>query len=163
MWGRGPRGNNATCSALCRRSVTSPTTHNQIGSFWCWFPGGWVCVHSRTLWVSPTNSLVRLEISPTATSPPTGVFNQWFEALFLRAGTLACEVCLAPQLFLLVYLHANVGPPAPPAAPLLRVLSTLAASLCPSYQSGWMFLLYLLGCQTSIKFNVRSVLVVFCF
>ena len=31
-------------------------------------------------------------------------------------------VCLAPQLFLLVYLHVNVGP-SPPAAVLLRVLS----------------------------------------
>ena len=41
-------------------------------------------------------------------------------------------VCLTPQLFLLVYLHANVGPPSPqataslspPAAALLGVLST---------------------------------------
>ena len=33
-------------------------------------------------------------------------------------------VCLAPQLFLLVYLHANVGPPGPPSATLPQVLST---------------------------------------
>ena len=33
-----------------------------------------------------------------------------FEALFPCAGTLGCAVCLAPQLFLLVYLHENVGP-----------------------------------------------------
>ena len=31
-----------------------------------------------------------------------------FEALFNCAGTLGCMVCLAPQLFLLVYLH-NCG------------------------------------------------------
>ena len=37
------------------------------------------------------------------------------------------------------------------------------ACLHPSYQSGWMFLLYLLGCQTAIQFNFLSVLVVFCF
>ena len=39
-----------------------------------------------------------------------------FEALFPHAGTLGCKVCLAPQLFLLVYPHANVGPPGLPAA-----------------------------------------------
>ena len=33
-------------------------------------------------WVSPTNSPVRLGVSPAAASTPTGVFNQWFEALF---------------------------------------------------------------------------------
>ena len=38
-----------------------------------------------------------------------------------------------------------------------------AARLHPSYQSGWMFLLYLLGCWTSIQFDFLSVLVVFCF
>ena len=32
-----------------------------------------------------------------------------FEASFSLAGTLGCMVCLAPQLFLPVYLHANVG------------------------------------------------------
>ena len=41
MGGRSPIGNNGTCSALCRFSVTSPTAHNQSGSFWCWFLGGW--------------------------------------------------------------------------------------------------------------------------
>ena len=34
---------------------------------------------------------------------------------FPRYGTLGWEVCLAPQLFLPLYLHTNVGPPAPPA------------------------------------------------
>ena len=37
----------------------------------------------------------------------------------------------------------------PPATALLRVLSAPAASLCPSYHSVRMFLLYLLGCRTS--------------
>ena len=40
----------------------------QIGPFWCWFQGGWVFVCSRTLWVSPTNSLVGLGVSPTAST-----------------------------------------------------------------------------------------------
>ena len=70
------------------QSLTSPTSHNQIGPFWCCFPSGWVCVHSRPLWVSPTNSPVRLGVSSAAASTPTGVFNQWFEALFPRARAL---------------------------------------------------------------------------
>ena len=43
-------------------------------------------MRSRTLWVSPTNSPVRLGVFPTSSSTSTGVFNQWFEALFLCAG-----------------------------------------------------------------------------
>ena len=69
MWGRGPRGSNATCSALRWLSVTSPTTLKQIGPFWCWFLGGWVCAHSRTLWVSQMNSPGRLGVSPTTATP----------------------------------------------------------------------------------------------
>ena len=56
-------------------------------------PGCWVCVHSRTLWVSPRKSPVRLGVSPAAAPTPTGVFNQWFEALFPHSGTLGCAVC----------------------------------------------------------------------
>ena len=74
---------------------------------------------------------MRLGVFPTASSTPTGFF-RGFEALFPCTGTLGCEVCLTPQLFLLVYLHTNVGlpalpataSPAPPAATLLHVLST---------------------------------------
>ena len=61
------------------------------------------------------NSPVRLGIFPTA-SIPTGVFTQRFEALFPWAGALSFMVCFAPQLFFVVFLHANVGLPAPPAA-----------------------------------------------
>ena len=132
MWGRGPRGNNGACSALCWISVTPSATQKQIGPFWCCFPCGWACVRCRTLWVSPTNSSVRLGVSPTATSTPTGVFNQQFEALFPGAGALGFEVCFAPQLFLLLYQHVNVGLPSPqstaslgpPTAALPRILST---------------------------------------
>ena len=44
------KGSSGACSALCQFSVTPSTTHNQIRPLWCWFLGGWVCVHSRTLW-----------------------------------------------------------------------------------------------------------------
>ena len=31
-----------------------PATHKHTGPFWWRFPGRWICVCSRTLWVSPT-------------------------------------------------------------------------------------------------------------
>ena len=61
-------------------------------------PGGLGLCASRTLRVSPTNSPVRLGVSPTA-STPTVVFNQRFEALFPHAGALGCVVYLAPSCF----------------------------------------------------------------
>ena len=95
MWRRGPKGNGATCFLLSQLSVTSSTTHKQIGPFWCIFLGGWVCVCSRTLWVSPMNSCVRLRVSP-ATVTPTGFFSiRGFEVLFPHNGTLGCTVCLS--------------------------------------------------------------------
>ena len=88
IWERGLRGDSDACSALCQLSVTSPATHKQSGPFWCSFLFGWVCVHSGTLWVSPTSCHVSLGVSWAAASTPTCVFNQWFDALFPRAGTL---------------------------------------------------------------------------
>ena len=74
---------------------------------------------------------MRLGVSPTAASAPTGVFNQRFEALFPEIGALDCPVCLAPQLFLLVYLHVDVGPLGPPAAAWLQVLSVQLPNSAP--------------------------------
>ena len=167
----GPRGSSGACSTLCRVSVTSPpATHNQIGFFWCWFLNGWDCVQYKTLWVSPRNSPVKLGVSPAVASTPIGVFSQWFEALFPHTGTLGCTVCyLVHQLLLASQLQL-----CPPCSTIcyftVSASSGLAVSpLCPptrlhpSYRSGWLFLLYLLGCQTSIQFDILSVLVVFCF
>ena len=92
------------------------------------------------------NSAVRLGVSSSATSTPTGVFNQSFEALFPHTGTLGCAVCLVSQLFLPICLHANVGLPSLqsvtwlslPAAtlpvPVLQPLPCCESSLpgCPS-------------------------------
>ena len=108
---------------LCRFSVTPSATHNQTGPFWCCFLNGWVCVHSRPPWVSPTTSPVRLGVSPAATSTPTGIFNQRFEALFPGAGALGWVVCLAPPPFLPVYLCANVGPQGLPVTTLWGLLA----------------------------------------
>ena len=60
MWGRGQRGNNTTCLAVAPPSVSSPANHKWITHFWCWIPGGWACVHTRTPWVPPRDSPVRL-------------------------------------------------------------------------------------------------------
>ena len=95
--GEGLRGSNGICSPLHRISVFLSTTHNQTGPLWCWFPSGWACAHPRSLWVSPTTSPVRLEVSPAAAPTPMGVFSQRFEALFPRAGALGCAVCFAPH------------------------------------------------------------------
>ena len=56
-----------------------------------------------------------------------------FEDFFPCIGTLGCVVCLTPQLFLLVYLHANMGPSAPPAT----ALTTLPAATLPSPPAAW--------------------------
>ena len=63
-----------------------------------------------------------------------------FEALFSHSGTLGYTVSLIPQLFLLVYLHSNVGSPSPQATALSCVFFTSAARVHPSYPSGWIFL-----------------------
>ena len=123
MWGRGPIGSNGACSILCRISVTPSATHNQSGPFWCCFPSRWVCLHSRPLWVSPTDSPVRLGVSPTAASTPKG-FSIRGLRLYFPTGALGCSVCFTPPLCLPVYLHVNMGLQGPPATVLPRVLST---------------------------------------
>ena len=136
------------CSALCWFSVTPFITHKPVGPFWCCFPSGWLCVCPRTLWVSPTNSPVRLRVSPAAASTPTGVFNQWFEALFptlellvARSVTRSTSCCLTSQLQLcpprstICCLHRpppcpESSPPRRPSPPLLPVWMNVS-SLSP--------------------------------
>ena len=59
---------------------------------------------------SPTDSPVRLGVSPAA-STPTGVCSQRFEASSFPRWSPGLRVCFTPQLFLGVYLHVEVGPP----------------------------------------------------
>ena len=75
--------------------------------------------------MSPTNSPVRLEDSPTAASAHTGDFNQRFEPLFPCAGALGCMVCFAPLPFLPVYLCMNVGLQGLPATTLWGLLAAI--------------------------------------
>ena len=129
MWGRGQRGNNVTCISLCPLSVTSSAIHKQIGPFWCWFPGGWISVFSRTWGSLQWTLLWGWEfLSPPH---PSQVFSvRDFKALFPHTGTLGSMICLAPQWFLPVYLHTNVGPLALPAAVWLGPpAATLPASV----------------------------------
>ena len=65
-------------------SFISPATHKQIGPFWCWFPGGWACVHSGTLWVSPMTFPVRLGVF-SAAATPTDFYSQRFLRLYFPA------------------------------------------------------------------------------
>ena len=81
--------------------------------------GGQACIHSRILWISPTDCPVRLEVSLT-TIAPRDFYSQRFSGFSFLHGTLGGTVCLASQLFLHAYLHANVGvlvPQPPPHQP----------------------------------------------
>ena len=106
--------------------------------------GGWPCAHSRPLWVSPTNSPMRLEVSPAAASTPTRVFNQRFEALFPRTGTLGCRVCqpvhqllpCRPAAALPSPLH-NLPPPGSASHRLVMSPLRPAAHLCPPLLPVW--------------------------
>ena len=87
----------------------SSTFHNQIGPFWCWFPGGWFVYV-----LGPCGSLQRTllcswEFLPLPPWPPQEFSVRSFEALFPCTRTLGCEVCLIPQLLLPVYLPETVG------------------------------------------------------
>ena len=101
MWGRSPRGNNVTWSALCQFSVTSSAPHIQLGPFWCWFLGSFVYIlgpygslHQTFLWGWDFLLLPQ----------PQHVFSvRGFEALFPHAGTLHYVVYSPAQFFLLIY------------------------------------------------------------
>ena len=145
MWGRGVRGNNVTLFALCWFSVTSPTTLNQIGPFWCWFlVGGFVYILGPCGSLQWTLLWVWVFLPPP--QPPQVFSVRGFEDLFLHVGTLGCVVCFAPKLFLLVYLHAVVGLPTLPATasttPVLQPLpcgeSSLPGCLSPPLLLVWM-------------------------
>ena len=84
-----------------------------------------------------------------------GVFNQRFEALFPCAGTLGFAVCLTPQLFLPVYLRANIGPPCLPATALPPVLSAQLPISAPltSLDECFFFISFVVGLPYSLIFH----------
>ena len=71
--------------------------------------------------------------------PPRVFTAKGIETLVSHTKTLGCTVSCTLQVFLLAYLHMNVGPPGPPAsalpaqfATLPHIRSALAAHLCPT-------------------------------
>ena len=179
--GKGPRGSNGTRSTLHRTPIFHSATHNQTGPLWCWFPSGWACAHSRSLWVSPTTSPVRLGVSPAAAPTPTGRFQSEVWGFISRSWSpgLHSLLCSLPAVSP-VYLCANVGPqgllvvrlPAPfvPHSASLSCQSRSrhdnASPLCPGCPSPpllpvWMNVSFLSPwCWTSLLFDFLSILVV---
>ena len=84
--------------------------------------------------LGPSNKLFCEVGSFSCQSNPHIFTVRGFEALFPYAGTLGYVVCLTPQLFLPVYQHSNVRPPALLATALPFILSAVVACFCPSYE-----------------------------
>ena len=117
MWGRGPRGNNGTCSTLCQISVVPPPPTSKVG------PSGadsWVggLVYS----LGPCGSLQRTllwgcEFLPLLPPQPPRVFSISGLRLYFPA--------LEPWVARSVATSTSFGLacPSPPATSLLQVLS----------------------------------------
>ena len=170
--GEGLRGSNGACFTLLRISIFQSATHNQIGPLWCWFPSGWVCAHSRPLWVSPTTSPVRLGISPAAAPTPTGVSIRGLRLHFPELEPWAVRSALLPAICP-VYLCTNVGPqgllvvrlPAPfvshssilsPATSMWVLSAPVPVSAPPAGLDECLFFISLVSDFLAIGFSVSS-------
>ena len=115
--------------------------------------GGFLYVLGPCGSLQQTNSPVSMGVPPPAATP-TGFSVRGFEALFPHTGSLClcglsqsavvpfvlstckCGTSHSASCYLARSSRCCLALPGPPAAALSRVLSTLAACLCPSYQSG---------------------------
>ena len=135
-WGRGLRGSNGACSALCGFQSLPPLPTSKLGP-----SGGDSWVDGFVYILGPCGSLQWTllwgwEFFPLP-QPPQIFTTRSFEALFTHTGTLGWMICLTPHLFLPIHPHANVGPPAPQLPPLHRVCQQLpchksSSPGCPS-------------------------------
>ena len=167
-WGR--RGSNGTCSTLCQISVTPSTTHNQIGPLCA---NSWVGEFVHTL--GPCGSLQwpllwGWEFLLLLPQPPRVFSVRGLRLYFPMLKPWVAQSASHPRCssrFIYAQMWGRRVHNLPPRwvrqSPPCRYPFHPAASLCPSYWSGWMFLLYLLGCRTSIQLDFLSVLVGFCF
>ena len=97
-----------------------------------WFPGEWVCVCSRIPWISPTDSPVRLGVSPTATIP-TGSYSQGFWGFISlhwnpALRSLSCSPVVPPCLS--TYKCKSRPPASASPTPVWHYIAT--CSFCPS-------------------------------
>ena len=97
-----------------------------------------MCVHSRTLWISPMNAPIRLGVSLT-TATPIGLYNQRFLRLSFSALEPWVAWCvLLPSVPLGILIHTQMWDHrplpcllGPPVTTVPCVLSTPVACLLP--------------------------------
>ena len=159
MWGRGPRGNNAACSALGFQSLP-PLPTSKLGPF-----GGDSWVGGFVYILGPCGSLqwtLLCDWEFLLLLQPTQVFKtRGFEAFFFTLGPWVAWPVLLPSyssqfIYKQMWDHLVSQPPpclpGPPATALLHLLSAPAVCLCSSYQSGWMFNSLVVGVPCSLIF-----------
>ena len=106
--------------------------------FRCWFAGGWFWVHSRALWVCPTDCPVRLGVSTTAATPTNICCHRFWGFSFLYWSPRFCSLSHFPIVLPSLSPH-RCGTDWFTRHLLGCVSSATAALLHPFYQSGWMF------------------------
>ena len=130
MWGRDPKGNMPLAHLLASfqsfpllptRKLGPPTADSLVSGF---------VYILRTRGSLQVTLLWGWEFLPLL-QPPQIFTNRGFEAFFSYAGTLGCRDCLAPHLFLPVYLHANVRIPSLPATTSPAGSSSRHPTRCP--------------------------------
>ena len=105
----------------------------------------------------PQHLLWGWKFLPLPPRPPQEFSVRGFEALLPHTGTLGCSVCLAPQLFLLVYPHVSMGSPGPPVTTLQWVLSAwLPVSTPPTGLDECFFFNSWLSDFHTVRFSVSS-------
>ena len=175
------------CGAVYGWGVREGTMHllgTQLAfsNFPCYAQAIWILLVLVPRWVvlctfldpvvSPTNSPVRLWVFPTAATP-IYFYSQRFRGFIspcwnpglhglsyspvVPPGLSACKCGMACST------SCHLAWKGPPVATLPQVCSTLAACLQPFYQSEWLFLPQLFGCQIFIHLDFLAVLVVFLF
>ena len=66
--------------------------------FSCWFPGGWACVHFRTLWTSPMVSLWDWEFLPSPKPPQIFYSQEFWVFKFPVLKPSVCGLSLTPAV-----------------------------------------------------------------